>query len=237
LGSIQGGLLQPIQQHSWELFWDTDDPHQGHNVLFTVHPYASEVELGMYFPEEPELLESVVIGGEKPTYASPDKWTGGSPFEQIVQHENSLIVLYDIPPKTRFPHISGFFSRHLRHLEEHETGWIFAEAGRCLVAYYPLADYEWRDEIGGDRRLHSEANRNGAIVHVARKSDCGSLASFRQMILGCRVSVDVDSGVSATFESPSGDVIEARYGEVPKLNDVNVDYGSWPLRERTPIRR
>ncbi len=236
LGSTQGGLFQPIQQHSWELLWATEDPHEGFNVLFTIHPYASEYELGMFFPEEPELLEEAVTGGEKPTYGRPDKWTGASPFEQIVQHKNTLIVLYDIPEGTRYPHISGFFSRTLCDFTEHESGWIFARGGQSMIAYFPLAPYEWLEEDGGHRRLHSTALKNGAVLHVDSVDAYNSIDEFKETILGCELDFGTEERGShqslwANFESPLGDLIEAPFGVPPRINGEPVDYDSWPLIE------
>ncbi|HET6569040.1 MAG TPA: hypothetical protein VFG50_13830, partial [Rhodothermales bacterium] len=149
VGSTQGGLLQPIQQHTWEVLWATDDPGEGRNVLFTIHPYSSPYELSMYFPDEPKLVTEAVLKGKKETYDSPWKWTGGSPYEQVFQSGSALVALYDIPPGARFPHISAFFSRGLSSTEEDPSGWIFARGGDALIAYYPLAPYQWRDEEGG----------------------------------------------------------------------------------------
>jgi hypothetical protein len=229
LGSVQGGLIQPIQQHSWELFWATDDPHEGHNLLFTLHPYASEHELGMFFPEEPELLEEAVIHGEKPTYGSPDKWTGASPYEQIFQHRNSLIVLYDIPEGTRYGHISGFFSAKLEEVTEDESGWIFCRGGRCLIGYRPLARYEWRMEDGGHRRLHSTTGRNGAIVHVAPEHEYGDLSAFAETVRSCELDVSTKNRVYVRFQTPAGDLLEAAFGETPLLDGDPVDYANWAL--------
>ena len=49
----------------------------------------------------------------KPTYDSPDKILGGSPYEKIFQDQDTVIALYDIPAGVRFPHINGFFSKDL----------------------------------------------------------------------------------------------------------------------------
>ena len=229
LGSINGGLVQPIQQHSWELLWATDDPFEGFNVLFSLHPYASDLELGMFFPEEPELLEEAVIRGEKPTYGKPDKWTGASPFEQIYQHRNSLIAIYHIPAGTRYPHISAFFSRSLEDLTEDPSGWIFARGGRAMIAYHPLAPFIWQNEPGGHRRLHSRESRNGAVVHVDSADNHSSLQAFSASILQCRLEVELQRDSSVTFQTPEGDVLEARYRAQPRLNGEPVDYEHWPL--------
>ena len=50
VSSDQGGVLQPIQQHSWDVTWHVPDPRGSpeHPVL-TLHPYSSMRELQTYF--------------------------------------------------------------------------------------------------------------------------------------------------------------------------------------------
>jgi hypothetical protein len=90
LGSMQGGLVSPIQQQSWSLVINTAKPN---NVITGLHPYIAEEELGMFFPEEPSWQLSRIEGAKK-GYSSEDKWVGGSPFESISQEKNSLGVGY-----------------------------------------------------------------------------------------------------------------------------------------------
>src|SRR5260370_82469 len=123
VGSDQGGTLQPIQEHSWDVTWNVPDPRGVQNTLFTLHPYSSLRELQTYFtfPPDPGLADVV---SSKKSYDSPDKLVGGSPYEQIFQDQDSVIVLYDIPAETRFPHINGFFSKDLAEVREDPSGWI-----------------------------------------------------------------------------------------------------------------
>ena len=41
VGSDQGGVLQPIQQHSWDVTWSVPDARGVQNTFFTMHPYSS----------------------------------------------------------------------------------------------------------------------------------------------------------------------------------------------------
>ena len=230
VGSTQGGLLQPIQQHTWEVMWATSDPFEGHNVLFTLHPYSSGCELGMYFPEEPKLLTRSVLQEKKETYDSPDKWTGASPYEQVFQQEDTVVVLYDIPVGTRFAHISGYFSRHLSPCEEDESGWIFGRGGEALIAYFPLAPYEWRDEDGGDRRLHSPHLKNGAVVQVASASTY-TFDAFRDAVRALHLEFTIEPVPRIHFETLRGSVVDVAYGEVPRVDGKRIDYEAWPLFE------
>lgn len=227
VGSIQGGLLQPIQQHTWEVFWTSEDPKQGYNMLFTLHPYSSSRELAMYFPEEPELLTEAVTQS-KSTYDSPEKWTGASPYEQVFQYEDALIVLYDIPVGTRFPRVSGFFPKTLTRRETDASGWIFAKGGEALIAYYSLAPYEWQeeDEVW---RLHSTALQNGAVVQVAPASAFDSFADFKATVKALSLKAQAKPSPRVRFETLEGDMLTFGYDEVPTVNGEPVDYDDWPL--------
>jgi hypothetical protein len=121
VSSDQGGTLQPIQEHSWDVTWNVPDPRGVHNTLFTLHPFSSVRELETYFSFPPDVAISGVVSSKK-TYDSPDKFVGGSPYEKIFQDQDSVIVLYDIPPGARFPHINGFFSKDLADMREDPSG-------------------------------------------------------------------------------------------------------------------
>ena len=132
------------------------------------------------FPPDPGLADVV---SSKKSYDSPDKFVGGSPYEQIFQDQDSVIVLYDIPPETRFPHINGFFSKDLAEVREDPSGWIFARGGDALIACRPLQPYTWKPIEGGGRRLFSPYLKNGMVVQVAARSEFADLDAFRRAIL------------------------------------------------------
>jgi hypothetical protein len=229
VGSMQGGLLQPIQQHTWEVLWRTEKPHTGFNVLFTIHPFSSGYELGMYFPEEPKLLTKEVARAEKPTYDRPLKLTGASPHEQIAQAQDAVVALYDIPEGTRFPHILAFFSRTLTDLQEDDSGWIFARGEQALIAYRPLAPYEWLSHEEGHRLLRSSHLKNGAVVQVAPLSEVGSVDAFRERVLALDLSFSLQPRPNVSFVTLRGDSIDVTYGADPVVNGRRQDEELWKL--------
>jgi hypothetical protein len=227
IGSLQGGLLQPIQQHTWDVTWAIDDVRKGLNTLFTVHPYSSGYELGMYFPEEIKLMTKGVVKS-KNTYDSWDKWTSGSPYEQVFQHQSALIALYNIPRGTRFEHIGGFFPKSLQKREAHSSGWIFCHGGEAYIAYYPLAKYKWIEEEK-NWRLHSTQLKNGAVVQVAPEKQFASFDAFKKAILSLTIISKLAPEPQVTFQTLDGDLMEFTYDEIPKINQVPVDYQAWKL--------
>lgn len=114
LGSVQGGLLQPIQQHTWEVFWTPPDGVPTPSCFFALHPYGGAYELGMYFPEEPRLMTEAVTRHEKATYMLPYKWTGGSPHETIHHTGDTLKATYVLPEDEPRPWIQLFVPQGMR---------------------------------------------------------------------------------------------------------------------------
>jgi hypothetical protein len=234
LGSTQGGLLQPIQQQTWSLVWRVDDPREARNTLFSLHPYSSPVELGMYFAELQEFITEIVVRSKK-EYDSPDKLTGGSPYEQVFQHDDALIALYDIPPGTRFPHVNAFFSGDLRDLKEDRSGWIFARGGDALIAVYPLAPFRWEEQSDvwdahrKHRRLVSPHLKNGLVVQVAPAQAYASMDAFREAVRALPLTVRTEPRPSVRFTTLRGATMTLTYGQAPRLDGEPVDYDGWPL--------
>ncbi len=228
LGSCPGGLLQPIQQHTWDLTWAVADPRGKHNTLFTIHPYSSRFELGMYFAEQLGPITELVVRA-KPEYDSGDKWTGGSPYEQVFQHEDALITLFDIPPGTRFSQISAFFSKDLTHREQDASGWIFARGGEALMAYYPLAKYEWQKDEAEDWRLLSKNLKNGAVVQIAPAIEYKSFAAFKAAVKALPLAAATKPRPHVRFTTLRGALMEFVFDETPKVNHLPVDYSDWKL--------
>lgn len=234
LGSSQGGLLQPIQQQTWGLQWAADDRVEARNTLMSLHPYSSDIEMGMYFAELREFIVEIVVRS-KTEYDSPDKLTGGSPYEQVVQDEDVLIALYDIAPDDRFPHINAHFSADLEDVLEDDSGWIFARGGDALIAYYPLAPYSWEDKVDYlddsiiHQRLMSPHTKNGAVLQVAPASAYPSFEDFQAAVRALPLETTTEPVPSVRFTALNGHRLSVRYGEPLTIDGDAVSYDDWPL--------
>ena len=228
VGSDQGGVLQPIQQHSWDVTWSVPDARGVHNTFFALNPHSSLKELQTYFVFGPDFGTEAVVRSKK-TYDSPDKLVGGSPYEQVFQDQDTIIALYDIAPGARFPHINAFFSKDLHDVVEHPSGWIFAKGGEAWIACRPLQPYSWKPIEGGGRRLFSPYLKNGILVQVAAASEFKSYEAFQSAILKLPFSFEITGTPSVRFHSLRGREIQVSYGSVPRVDGRAIEYDRWPL--------
>lgn len=229
IGSDQGGLLQPIQQHSWDLTWAVEDPRGVQNTIFSVNPHYSDLELQTYFTEYAHFMPEAVTFQGKPSYMADDTFLGGSPYESIFQHQNVVIALYDIADEAPHRHVNGFFSKDLTDLTEDASGWIFARGGRSYIAYYPMAAYSWKPIEGGGQRLYSPHSLNGTILQPASVDDFVSFDAFKAAVRALPLKVSREETISVRFTTLKGDRIAFSFGDHASVNGKTVDYDAWPL--------
>jgi len=249
LGSSQGGLLQPIQQQTWSLVWREENMEGKSNTMFGLQPYSSPIEGTMYFASDWDTVTDL-IARSKVDYDSEDKLEGGSPYEQVFQHESTLIALYDIPEGTRFPSISTLFSRDINRRIEDDSGWIFGQGGPVYIAYRPFAPGEWKpvDWTGllkggagawfstgfkelseGSECLVSRSLKNGYIVEIAPVSAFETYRDFQETIKALPVEVQLEPTPKVSYTNLAGVKLEAEYGGTPSVDGEKVDYSSWKL--------
>ena len=228
VSSDQGGVLQPIQQHSWDVTWSVPDAKGVQNTLFTLNPHSSIHELQTYFTFPPDVAVETVVRSKK-MYDSPDKFSGGSPYEKIFQDRDSVIVLYDIPDGARFSHVNGFFSKDLSEVVEDKSGWIFARGGNALIACRPLRPYSWMPIPGGGRRLFSPYPKNGMVVQVAAASEFASMQAFQEAIRTLPLEFSVEPTPAVRFRSLRGADLRFIYGGTPSTDGKPLDREHWPL--------
>jgi hypothetical protein len=220
LGSLQGGILQPIQQHTWDVTFVSEKPN---NTVFSLHPFVSGRELAMFFPEEQKFLADEVNRYHL-VYTSPDKWNSSSPYEQTFQHRNTLIVLYDIAEGVRYGHIDAFFPRTLKRHRMGGSGWIVCQGGETFIGVYPLKPYEWIEE-NVNWRLRSNERRNGLIVEVVPAASFPSFDAFETAL--ARNTIDLSSfedACTVSYTTLEGDRMRFTFDGPRVLNGQEVDF-------------
>jgi len=219
IGSIQGGILQPIQQHTWGLFLTHGKPY---TTMFSINPYWSGLEVGMFFPEERKTLIASVTAS-KGTYTNPNKWTGSSPFERTFQYKNTLLVLYDIAPGTNTEQIDGFFPKTLDTVFTDKSGWIVAKSDNVYIGWYPLQPFKWIDE-GTYMRLRSYKLQNGLVLEVRSKSQVGSFDRFIAELRSHKPTAELQpKHVSIVYKTLGGNRLNFVFPNIRKLNGKKVN--------------
>jgi hypothetical protein len=246
LGSLQGGLLSPMQQHTWDLtYLSPKDPHP---TLFVMHPYYDRRELSAFYVDEPALLADE-LAKFKGQYNRGDKLVGGSPYEQIFQHRNTLIALYNIPDDVQFGHISGFFSKALQDWNEldangmsHDPEWLFCRAGNTFIAFRPLQEFRINPMPEGWRFI-SEYRRNGVILEVSTPEETKSFDEFIRRVL--EVSKlefrEENEQIKVKYTTTYGDrmdfVYDGKTGAVERLlNEFPLKFDNWPIFDNPAIK-
>ncbi len=230
VGSDQGGVLQPLQQHSWDVTWSVPDPRGVHNTIFSVQPHFSHHELMMYFTEMPDSMPAAVTFQSKPTYISEGKLLGGSPYEQIFQQDDAVVVLTQVPAGENFEQVNGFFSKDLARVEEDASGWIFVQGGKTYIAYRPLAAYDWQPHDRGGKRLRSPHGNNGTIVQAASASEFKGWDEFKAAIRALPLEFKLAPTPQVKFTTLRGKKLECTYGAAPRVDGRAIDHAKqWKL--------
>jgi hypothetical protein len=217
LSSLQGGILQPIQQHTWSVRFRGGGAF---STVFALHPYWSGRELAMFFPEEEKML-TADVASTKGTYNQDCKWTSSSPCERVFQHENTLIALYDIPAGTTSDHIDAFFPATLDERVADSSGWVFCRAADTYIGYYPLRPARWM-QCESDTphwRLRSSDAQNGCVMEVRNREQAGSFERFAAALRSCRPVIrEGAEGPAVTYLRPDGRRMEFAYPDRRLLN-------------------
>jgi len=224
LSSTQGNTSTvETEIHPWDLSYVSDESH---GKIFFMHPYYSYRDLGKYFPELPKLLLPQ-INHVRPYMTSPDRWNGGSPYEQMIQYKNSIIVLYNIPDDDPYPLINGFFPKSLEAKNEDKSGWIFCKEKNVFTAVRILKPYIWEE---GDyfNRLRSYYGKNGIVMEVGSKDNYQSFEDFKNQIKSTSLNFDnFDSLLKAEYKSSDGNILSITYNGNHLINNEKINYKSW----------
>ncbi len=242
LGSSQIGLpgecAAPIDLISWDLHW----PGEKHQAKITCnHPFTDGSRFSAFLPPLPQTAERSV-GGRKPYLQRPDRLFGASPFERMMQHEGTVMILYRIPDSDACPFANLYLPKGVDWVERER--WLFAELDGFYVAVRPIGDYEWLEilESRNDAIMVSEGDlidgwllriqdrHAGLVVEAVESNGFGSFEAY----VDARVGRDVDvsewpAESKATVTTHDGKMMVLDYDGDHTVDGVVIEYDSWPL--------
>ncbi|MFA6233385.1 MAG: hypothetical protein WC824_04235 [Bacteroidota bacterium] len=218
IGSIPGGLIQPREQHSWDVTWISDNP-ENPATLFVMQPYSDPGSLTPFMPQSAELALRTV-GLLDPYFGTVTKTVGGSPYEDVFQYKNTLIALYDIGEVARFPVIAGFFPSKTKSLDVDSlhSRWITINTGDVYLAVYPLTPYRLVDGMFG-KHFFSSHKRNGVIVQAIGRNVAGSYEEFKKKVRATKVDTSQFAEKRLVrYTNLAGDKLEFTFGGARSVN-------------------
>jgi hypothetical protein len=176
-----------FQQHIWQATLADDA------VVFTNHPGTYEEGNGR-----------------------PDLWAGNGVMPRAVQHDNSLIAIYNIQHECIVPYTHAFFptDRFDEHCEV--GGWMIGRKGDGYVALFSQHGYDKTSKGKyADKELICHSKKNIWICQMGNKQEYGSFENFVSRLLRTKPVLD---NLNVTYITPTGKTIQFGW-EGPLLVD------------------
>lgn len=224
LGSSYGDLTA-VENHRWDLTWVSE---RDGSTCFFINPSYSAEQLLKYFDDAPDRILDNIIR-QRPYYKDPNKWIECSPYEELLQHQNTIIALYDIPDHERNGHVNGFFPKIIDERIQDESGWIFCRADFIYFAVLILTERDWREEKD-HFRVTINNRRTGVIMEAAQQSDFPCFEAFQNKIRGNYLFFDMKK-LQVIYTSSRGDRLDFEYPDRRTINGKKVKFEDWQLFE------
>ncbi|MFH1570292.1 MAG: hypothetical protein ABIL09_20030, partial [Gemmatimonadota bacterium] len=242
LGSTQLGLpgppAGPIDLVSWDLTWHGPKHHA---KISCNHPYVHPGRFSAFLGPLPQSARRAV-GDDKPYLQRLDRLFGASPYERMMQHEGTIVVLYHIPPDDEAPFVNLFLPRSVDWVTR--RGWLLADLGSFFVAVRPIGPFTWERirESASDGVMVTEGDQidgwllrladpsAGLVLEAVEADGAGSFRAYCER----RSASDVDlagwpAGGRVAVTTHAGVRLEMSYDGPHRVDGHDIDYDAWPL--------
>lgn len=208
----------PPDMTRWKVQWVADHPNKEPSVFLMKHP------------NEENKWEN---------------WRGASSAEQVIQHEDALIGVYNIEDGKK-PFIEGPFRKEIYEVVESRAGWMFLHTGSNLLAVKAINGLEFTHQKRPVRHFDSEmevevlrsyGNRNGLIVQTAplnkyrAKNAKLTMEKFINDVLEkTTIDAEIDAEIpTLAYKTLSGDLLEIAFNNYKRVNGKTLEFNTWPL--------
>ncbi len=231
VGSSWGDLTD-VEQHRWDLTWVS--PQDGSTCFFTNPSYSAQ-QLVRYFDSPIDKILPDIVN-QRPYYADPNKWVEGSRYEDVFQHENTVIAIYDIPADAGRQHINGFFP-HIIEERREQDGWILARADNIFFAVWTSAPGKWYQEkklVQGQEENYDRLTilhpKTAVILEAVAADTEESFDAFCARILASKPTFD-EAWLTATYTTTRGHEINFTHHGPRVVDGVSTNLDTWPIFE------
>jgi len=214
---VSGGDYADHDTNAFNIIWESQDRF---NYINCFHPY--------WYSDDNKNR-------------TPETWYRGSisPFMQTAHHENTAIVLFDIPQQDPWPDkptpvkwawrdghsdelIKRGMVRYPASMDEitEKGGWVFLREEKTYIGIKPLKDYYIQNKITGSGLegftvLKSDFAKTGFIFEVGTESEYADFTQFQTKLLQSKISINWKS-MDLTYLNSKGNKIRIQYhAELP----------------------
>lgn len=223
VGSSWGDLTD-VENHRWDLTWRS--PHDGATCFFLNPSYSAE-QLSRYFDSPVDQVLADIVR-QRPYYANPNKWVEGSPYEDVWQHENTVIDLYNLPPDAARQHINGFFPHILTERRE-AGGWILVRTDRIFFAVWTSVPGTWVYEPDYER-LELRHPKVAVILEAVPAAEYADFDAFCARMQQLPPRFD-EPTLTADYTTSRGHRIQFTHRGARLVDGVAADLAAWPVFE------
>jgi hypothetical protein len=177
------------------------------------------------------------------------KWLSrSSPFQQNVQHQSTVISLFNIPKVDPFagrtrPDYEAFRNQNRDQLIQQawirfpkaadevvqSRGWIFLREQQTYIAIRPWNPYTIdTSEFSAMNVVRSAGAVNAIISDIATVEQFSTFTQFRSAVLAAPLTVNLNTSTpTVSYRNVRGDTITARWGQ---QDYSNTQINSWPTK-------
>ena len=161
---------------------------------------------------------------------------GATKFGQVLQHEGTLVGVYNIPAADQYPALRGLTpTNHQAVIDDSDSGRIYLHYETVLLAVTLTEPFNWQ---ASDKFLDKPATKIGVVVETANPADYGTggpqaqLDAFKAALLG-QTTLDAsgiqDAQPTLRYTSLAGDVLEISYENYRRINGHTLNLDLWPM--------
>jgi hypothetical protein len=176
---------------------------------------------------------------------------GATNNEQEVQHDGTLLDVFNLPATAPFPYALGFLPGGAQaSINDAATqGRIFIAYRSVLLAISSTTNFPWNPQGGiqfpaaepekGDSEFRIPGPRIAVAIEAARSADVAGatpeekLKTFAAQVRGASaLELDTVGGaVSGHYRDRLGNDLVCVFGDTDRVNQADVDYAAWPRLE------
>lgn len=232
LGTSQLGLpgapAAPIDLLSWDLTWAGPD-HEA--TIVSCHPYDDPGRFSAFLSDLPQDIGRGVPAA-KPFLQFADRLSGASPYERMMQHEATAILLYRIPADDSRPWVNLYLPDSTTW---HQQGPVLVgDTGSFYVRLELIGNERW-DFVKDAHYIDGwyvrlRGHDVGLIVEASETDGWDGFEAFLEAAAEPRAGRGgwpADGRV--TYGSLAGAQLDMTWDGEHRVDGQAIDYGAWPL--------